>query len=335
MINAMSADAIVAEILTGNRAILARAMTLIESTHPKHHKLAGDILDKIIPLVGKAKRIGITGVPGAGKSTLLESLGMYLIKSGLKIAIIAIDPSSSISGGSILADKTRMTTLLREHNAFIRPVPAGGYLGGTSRRTRELTFLLDAAGFDVIFIETVGVGQSEIEVADLVDFFCLVQIAGAGDELQGIKKGVMEVADLVVINKCDGDNKMLAEIARAMLKNALHIIKPKYTEWQAPALTCSARDNTGINNIWEVVELFYATLEPAGKVALLRKGQNVRWMKRQIEENVITMIYNTQDIKELYGKTKASVESNQLSPRHAVETVSQYIAEKLTYDGLK
>lgn len=335
MINAMSADAIVAEILKGNRAILARAMTLIESTHPKHHNLAGDILDKIMPLVGKAKRIGITGVPGAGKSTLLEALGMYLIKSGLKIAIIAIDPSSSISGGSILADKTRMTTLLREHNAFIRPVPAGGHLGGTSRRTRELTFLLDAAGFDVVFIETVGVGQSEIEVADLVDFFCLVQIAGAGDELQGIKKGVMEVADLVVINKCDGDNKTMAEIARAMLKNALHIVKPKYTEWQAQALTCSARDNTGIKNIWEVVELFYATMEPAGKVALLRKGQNVRWMKRQIEENVITMIYNTQDIKELYGKTKASVESNQLSPRHAVETVSQYIAEKLTYDGLK
>ena len=335
MINAMSADEIVAEILTGNRAILARSMTLIESTHPKHHKLAGEILDNIVPLVGKAKRIGITGVPGAGKSTLLEALGMYLIKCGLKIAIIAIDPSSSISGGSILADKTRMTTLLREHNAFIRPVPAGGHLGGTSRRTRELTFLLDAAGFDVIFIETVGVGQSEIEVADLVDFFCLVQIAGAGDELQGIKKGVMEVADLVVINKCDGDNKMLAEIARAMLKNALHIVKPKYTEWQAQALTCSARDNTGIKNIWEVVELFYATMEPAGKVALLRKGQNVRWMKREIEENVITMIYNTQDIKELYGKTKASVESNQLSPRHAVETVSQYIAEKLTYDGLK
>ena len=335
MINAMSADEIVAEILTGNRAILARSMTLIESTHPKHHKLAGEILDNIVPLVGKAKRIGITGVPGAGKSTLLEALGMYLIKCGLKIAIIAIDPSSSISGGSILADKTRMTTLLREHNAFIRPVPAGGHLGGTSRRTRELTFLLDAAGFDVIFIETVGVGQSEIEVADLVDFFCLVQIAGAGDELQGIKKGVMEVADLVVINKCDGDNKMLAEIARAMLKNALHIVKPKYTEWQTQALTCSARDNTGIKNIWEVVELFYATMEPAGKVALLRKGQNVRWMKREIEENVITMIYNTQDIKELYGKTKASVESNQLSPRHAVETVSQYIAEKLTYDGLK
>ena len=335
MINAMSADEIVAEILTGNRAILARSMTLIESTHPKHHKLAGEILDNIVPLVGKAKRIGITGVPGAGKSTLLEALGMYLIKCGLKIAIIAIDPSSSISGGSILADKTRMTTLLREHNAFIRPVPAGGHLGGTSRRTRELTFLLDAAGFDVIFIETVGVGQSEIEVADLVDFFCLVQIAGAGDELQGIKKGVMEVADLVVINKCDGDNKMMAEIARNMLKNALHIVKPKYTEWQAQALTCSARDNTGIKNIWEVVELFYATMEPAGKVALLRKGQNVRWMKREIEENVITMIYNTQDIKELYGKTKASVESNQLSPRHAVETVSQYIAEKLTYDGLK
>jgi LAO/AO transport system kinase len=335
MINSMSADDIVAEILKGNRAILARAMTIIESTHPKHHKLAGEILDKIMPLVGKAKRIGITGVPGAGKSTLLEALGMYLVNSGLKVAIIAIDPSSSISGGSILADKTRMTTLLLEYNAFIRPVPSGGHLGGTSRRTRELTFLLDAAGFDVVFIETVGVGQSEIEVANLVDFFCLVQIAGAGDELQGIKKGVMEVADVIVINKCDGDNKMMAEIARNMLKNALHIVKPKYSEWQAQALTCSARDNTGIKNIWDVVEMFYATMEPSGKVASIRKGQNIRWMKQQIEENVINMIYNTQDIKELYSKAKASVESNQLSPRHAVETISQYIAEKLTYDVLK
>ncbi len=329
MINVMSADEIVVEILKGNRAILAQAMTIIESTHPKHHKLAGEILDKIMPLVGKAKRIGITGVPGAGKSTLLEALGMYLINSGLKVAIIAIDPSSSISGGSILADKIRMMNLFREFNAFIRPVPTGGHLGGTSRRTRELTFLLDAAGFDVIFIETVGVGQSEVEVTNLVDFFCLVQIAGAGDELQGIKKGVMEVADLIVINKCDDDNKMMAEIARNMFENALHIVKPKYDEWHAPVMTCSARDNTGIKNIWDVVEMFYAAMEPNGKLALLRKGQNVRWMKQQIEENVINMIYNTQDIKTLYSKTKASVESNQISPRHAVETVSQYIAEKL------
>jgi LAO/AO transport system kinase len=329
MINVMSADEIVVEILKGNRAILAQAMTIIESTHPKHHKLAGEILDKIMPLVGKAKRIGITGVPGAGKSTLLEALGMYLINSGLKVAIIAIDPSSSISGGSILADKIRMMNLFREFNAFIRPVPTGGHLGGTSRRTRELTFLLDAAGFDVIFIETVGVGQSEVEVANLVDFFCLVQIAGAGDELQGIKKGVMEVADVIVINKCDDDNKMMAEIARNMFENALHIVKPKYNEWHAPVITCSARDNTGIKNIWDVVEMFYAVMEPNGKLALLRKGQNVRWMTQQIEENVITMIYNAQDINTLYSKSKASVESNQLSPRHAVETVSQYIAEKL------
>jgi LAO/AO transport system kinase len=228
-----------------------------------------------------------------------------------------------------------MTTLLREYNAFIRPVPSGGHLGGTSRRTRELTLLLDAAGFDVVFIETVGVGQSEIEVADLVDFFCLVQIAGAGDELQGIKKGVMEVADVVIINKCDGDNKMMAEIAKNMLNNALHILKPKYSEWQAQVLTCSARDNTGIESIWDVVEMFYATMESNGKVALIRKRQNIRWMKQQIEENVINMIYNTQDIKDLYSKAKAGVESNKLSPRNAVETVSQYIAKKLTCDVLK
>jgi LAO/AO transport system kinase len=228
-----------------------------------------------------------------------------------------------------------MTTLLRDHNAFIRPVPSGGHLGGTSRRTRELTFLLDAAGFDVIFIETVGVGQSEIEVADLVDFFCLIQIAGAGDELQVIKKGVMEVADLIIINKCDGDNKVMPEIAKNMLKNALHILKPKYAEWQPQVSSCSAKENTGIENIWDVIEMFYATMGSDGKVALIRKGQNIRWMKQQIEENVIDMIYNTQDIMELYIKAKASVESNKLSPRNAVETVSQYIEEKLTGNVLK
>ncbi|RIZ68623.1 MAG: methylmalonyl Co-A mutase-associated GTPase MeaB [Methylococcales bacterium] len=335
MMNAMSADDIVEEILKGNRALLARAMTIIESTHSKHYQLADEILDKIMPLVGKAKRIGITGVPGSGKSTLLEALGMHLINRGLKVAIIAIDPSSFISGGSILGDKTRMTRLLREYNAFIRPVPSGGHLGGASRRTRELTFLFDAAGFDVVFIETVGVGQSEIEMIDLVDFFCLVQIPGAGDELQGIKKGIMEVADVIIINKEDGDNKIMAQVAKTMLKNALHILKPKYSEWQAPVLTCSARENTGIENIWEVVEKFYTTMEANEKVASIRKGQDSRWMKRQIEENIINMIYNTQDINELYRKTKARVESNQLSPRHAVETVSQYIAEKLTCDCLK
>ena len=335
MINAMSADEIVAEILNGNRAILARAMTVIESTHTKHYKLAGEILDKVMPLIGKAKRVGISGVPGAGKSTLLEALGMYLIGKGLKVAIIAIDPSSSISGGSILADKTRMTTLLRDYNAFIRPVPSAGHLGGTSRRTRELTFLLDAAGFDVIFVETVGVGQSETEVADLVDFFCLLQLAGAGDELQGLKKGVMEVADLIIINKCDGDNKMMAEITQSMLKNALHILKPKYLEWQAQAITCSAKNNIGIKSIWDAVDKFYAIMEPNGKLASIRKRQDIGWLKQQIEENVIHMIYNTSDIKEFYCKARASVESNKLSPRHAVETISQYIAQKLTSEVLK
>ena len=329
------ADEIVAEILSGNRAILARAITIIESTHPKHNKLAGEILDKIMPLVGKAKRIGVTGIPGAGKSTLLEALGMYLINRGFTVAIIAIDPSSSISGGSILADKTRMPTLLREKMAFIRPVCSGGHLGGISRKTREVGFLLDAAGFDIVVIETVGVGQSEIEVADMVDFFCLVQIAGAGDELQGIKKGVTEIADAIIINKDDGDNKTMAQLAKGTIKNALHILKPKYQEWQTQVLTCSARDNIGIDAIWDVVESFYATMEPHGKLASIRKKQYIHWMKHQIEENVINMIYHIPDINEIFNQAKVSVESNQLSPRNAVETVSQYIAEKLTGEALK
>lgn len=328
----MSADEIVAEIAKGNRAILARAMTIVESSHPKHHALADEILDKVMPSVGKAKRIGISGVPGAGKSTLLEALGMYLIAKGLKVAIVAIDPSSSISGGSILADKTRMTTLLREQSAFIRPVPSGGHLGGASRRTRELAFLLDAAGFDVVFIETVGVGQSETQVADLVDFFCLVQIAGAGDELQGIKKGVMEVADVIIINKCDGDNKVMAEVAKSTLDSALQILKPKYAEWRTKAITCSARDNIGVKEIWDIVEKFYAMMTPIGKISSIRQAQNIRWMKQQIEENVINLIYQSSDINELYSDAKASVEGNKLSPRHAVEIVSQYIEKKLEGD---
>ena len=331
----MNADEIVAEILHGNRAILGRAITIIESTHPKHYKLAGEILDRIMPLVGKAKRIGITGIPGAGKSTLLEALGMHLINKGLKVAIIAIDPSSSISGGSILADKIRMPNLLRENGSFIRPVCSGGHLGGISRKTRELCFLLDAAGFDIVIIETVGVGQSEIEVADLVDFFILVQIAGAGDEFQVIKKGVTEIADAIIINKDDGNNKIITQIARNTLKNALHILKPKYREWQAQVLTCSAKEKTGIENIWNVIENFYAIMEPNGKLTSIRKGQYIHWMKQQIEENVINMIYTTEDINTLFNKAKANIESNNLSPRNAVETISQYIAKKLTSDVLK
>ena len=331
----MNADEIVAEILHGDRAILGRAITIIESTHPKHYKLAGEILDRIMPLVGKAKRIGVTGIPGAGKSTLLEALGMHLINRGLKVAIIAIDPSSSISGGSILADKIRMPNLLRENNAFIRPVCSGGHLGGISRKTRELSFLLDAAGFDIVIIETVGVGQSEIEVADLVDFFILVQIAGAGDEFQVIKKGVTEIADAIIINKDDGNNKIITQIARNTLKNALHILKPKYKEWQAQVLTCSAKEKTGIENIWNVIENFYAIMEKNGKLLSIRKGQYIHWMKRQIEENVINMIYTTEDINTLFNKAKANIESNNLSPRNAVETVSQYIEKKLASDVLK
>ena len=331
----MNADEIVAEILHGNRAILGRAITIIESTHPKHYKLAGEILDRIMPLVGKAKRIGITGIPGAGKSTLLEALGMHLINKGLKVAIIAIDPSSSISGGSILADKIRMPNLLRENGSFIRPVCSGGHLGGISRKTRELCFLLDAAGFDIVIIETVGVGQSEIEVADLVDFFILVQIAGAGDEFQVIKKGVTEIADAIIINKDDNNNKIITQIARNTLKNALHILKPKYREWQAQVLTCSAKEKTGIENIWNVIENFYSIMEANGKLASIRKGQYIHWMKRQIEENVINMIYTNEDINTLFNKAKANIESNNLSPRNAVETISQYIAKKLTSDVLK
>jgi LAO/AO transport system kinase len=327
MITKMTADEIVLQIKSGNRAVLAQAMTIIESTHPKHHGLASDILDRVMPLIGNAKRIGITGVPGAGKSTLLESLGMYLVKKGLKVAVIAIDPSSSISGGSILGDKTRMTTLLREKNSFIRPVPTRGHLGGASRTTRELTFLLEAAGYDVVIVETVGVGQSEIEVASLVDFFCLVQITGAGDELQGIKKGVMELVDAILINKDDGENRNMVQIAKRNYQNALHIMKPKYPDWQAQVLTCSALNHSGMAEIWSVIEQFYATLIPLGTIDRLRQKQYVSWMQQQIEENLVALLERIPALKANYTRIKQQVTQMSLSPRKAVEIINQQVLE--------
>ena len=235
-----------AGVRAGTVRSLAKAITLIESRNPDHAFEAADLLDELLPDSGNSVRIGISGVPGVGKSTFIEALGLHLLREGHKLAILAVDPSSQLSGGSILGDKTRMEELARQKNAYIRPSPSGDTLGGVARKTRETMLLCEAAGYDVIIVETVGVGQSEIAVASMVDFFLLLQLANAGDELQGIKKGVMEIADAILINKAEGDNRPRAELARKQYENALHLLKPKSAHWQVPTLLCSALHNQGI-----------------------------------------------------------------------------------------
>ena len=240
MINSSTLSDAIRRLRLGERATLAQAMTLVESQHPRHQALSAQLLDAIMPFTGNALRLGVTGTPGAGKSTFLEAFGMLLIRHGLRVAVIAVDPSSPIGGGSILGDKTRMIELARSDSAFIRPVPSSGHLGGTSLRTRELILLCEAAGYDVVIVETVGVGQSETEVSRLVDCFISLQIAGGGDDLQGIKKGIMEMADIVVINKDDGENRASVAITRHMYESALHILRRKHAAWQPRVLSCSS-----------------------------------------------------------------------------------------------
>ncbi|MBW2355183.1 MAG: methylmalonyl Co-A mutase-associated GTPase MeaB [Deltaproteobacteria bacterium] len=275
-------------VLAGDRRILAKTITLVESTREEHQELAMEILDRLMPHTGQAVRLGITGVPGVGKSTFIEAFGMQRIAEGRRLAVLAVDPSSSRSGGSILADKTRMERLSTERNAFIRPSPSGGTLGGVARKTRETMLVCEAAGFDLIIVETVGVGQSETAVAGMVDFFLGLMIAGAGDELQGIKKGVLELADAVVINKADGDNRRAAEVARRQYENALHLLMPASPNWQVPVMTCSAKTGDGLAAVWETVCAHRERLTASRELAAKRRDQALAWMWSLIEEGLRT-----------------------------------------------
>lgn len=284
----LSVDDYVQGVLTGNRALIGRTITLIESRNPAHQKLAQAILVQLLPHAGKAHRIGITGVPGVGKSTFIESFGCSLINRGKRVAVLAVDPTSPLSGGSILGDKTRMQELSAREEAFIRPSPSGGTLGGVARTTRQTMIVVDAAGYDVILVETVGTGQSEVTVSDMTDFFLVLMLPGAGDELQGIKKGVLEIADMLVVNKADADNEIRAKQAVIHYRNALHIMQPKTPTWQVPVLMCSALKHIGIDAVWDKLVDHKDKLTATGEFAAKRQKQRIKWMWSMVQDRLMS-----------------------------------------------
>lgn len=299
------------------RAKLAREITLVESTRADHQQEAQNLIAKILPQTGKSLRIGITGVPGVGKSTFIETLGLYVISQGHKVAVLAIDPSSIKTGGSILGDKTRMANLAQHESAFIRPSPTSGSLGGVARRTREAMLLCEAAGYDVIIVETVGVGQSEIEVADMVDMFMLLLLPASGDELQGIKKGIVELADLVIVNKADGDLIAGAKRVQGDYKAALRMLHPSSANWQPKVLTCSALNNQGIDEIWKTVNEFEKAMRVSDELEKKRSHQAISWMWKEIKETLISRFINHPNISAQITKIEADVESGKKSPTQA------------------
>jgi len=293
---------------------LSKAITLIESRNPEHGQLANQLMEKILPHTGNSVRIGISGVPGVGKSTFIESFGKLLTSKGHKVAVLAVDPTSQLTGGSILGDKTRMEELARDENAFIRPSPAGATLGGVARKTRETMLLCEAAGYDVILVETVGVGQSEITVASMVDFFMLLQLANAGDELQGIKKGVMEIADAIIINKAEGSNRMRAEVAAQQYINALHILRPKSPNWQVPVMLCSAMYKEGIAEIWDMVCDYYEKLSNSGEFDIKRRKQSVDWFWTLLMDDLKEMFLTNKNVEGMFAGIREAVEKGIIPP---------------------
>lgn len=313
----LSVGEYVAGVRAGDRTILARAITLIESSHPRHAADAQAVLTQLLPRTGHAMRVGVSGVPGAGKSTFIEALGMILINSGKSVAVLAVDPSSTISGGSILGDKTRMSQLALERRAFIRPSPNAQSLGGVGRRTRETMLLCEAAGFDVVLVETVGVGQSETLVAGMVDFFLVLMIPGAGDELQGIKRGIIELADLIAVNKADGDNVERARVAEREYSAALRHLRARTPEWQPRAMSISAKSGAGLCELWSLVVEHRAALEASGALERLRKDQLGRWMWSLIEERLLGAFSEDVRVRTILGDTERQVHDGAMTPTDA------------------
>jgi LAO/AO transport system kinase len=309
----LTSEEYVKGILDGNIAVLSKAVTLVESNNPEHQEVAQQVVMQCLPFAGKSIRIGITGVPGAGKSTFIESMGGLITSEGSKLAVLAIDPSSERTKGSILGDKTRMEELSANQNAYIRPSPSAGSLGGVARKTRETIVLCEAAGFDTIFIETVGVGQSETAVHSMVDFFLLIQIAGAGDELQGIKRGIMEMADIIAINKSDGQNIHKASLAASQFRNALHLFPPSDSGWEPKVLTCSAHESTGIESIWSEVNEYIDFTKGNGYFSARRQTQSRFWMYETINESLQENFYNNKVVKEQLERSEKAVSDGEMS----------------------
>jgi LAO/AO transport system kinase len=317
---------IIAEgVVNGSVKELAKAITFIESNAADHYMYGQELLQKLLPHTGNAIRIGITGVPGAGKSTFIESFGTMLCENGHRVAVLAIDPSSSISGGSILGDKTRMEQLAKHPNAFIRPSPTGGTLGGVHRKTRETLALCEAAGFDVILIETVGVGQSEFIVRSMVDFFMLLALTGAGDELQGMKKGIMELADAVVVNKADGANKPLAEKTKREYNQILHLLQPATKGWESKVYTCSALKNEGMNSIWTMIKEFRNVTKKSGVLMERRRLQTKEWLHTLIMEKLKNHFYRHPYVKEQIGQLEQDAMNGDISPSRATERLFKQV----------
>ncbi|WP_284418889.1 MULTISPECIES: methylmalonyl Co-A mutase-associated GTPase MeaB [unclassified Bradyrhizobium] len=313
-------------IRAGSRAALARAITLVESRRADHQAAARELVQALLPQTGNAIRVGITGSPGVGKSTTIDALGMYLIEQGQKVAVLAVDPSSARTGGSILGDKTRMARLSHHAHAFIRPSPSSGTLGGVAAKTREAMLLCEAAGFDVILVETVGIGQSETAVCDMTDFFLALMLPGGGDELQGIKKGLVELADMIAINKADGDNIKRANITAADYRGALHLLSPRSEHWHPPVVTYSAMAGTGIAELWQKVLEHRTAMIASGEFAARRRDQQVKWMWTMLEQRLMARLRTDPSIRTKVKKLEADVAEGRVAPALAAEQLAEMLA---------
>ncbi len=311
----------------GNRGLLARAITLVESRRPEHQQQAQELLRLLLPDCGGAHRIGVTGVPGVGKSTFLESFGMHLLEHGHKVAVLAVDPSSTVSGGSILGDKARMNELALHERAFIRPSPSGTTLGGVARRTRETLLLCEAAGYDVVLVETVGVGQSETLVSQMVDFFLVLMLPGAGDELQGIKKGILELADVIAVNKADGDNQVKARQAVRDYTAALHYLRTRSQHWQPSAVALSGLHGEGLGDLWQMILQHKQALLDGGEWHQRRDEQRSRWLWEQIEERLLEQFRNHPGVQAKLGQIEANVKARKLPPTQgAMDLLAEFLS---------
>jgi LAO/AO transport system kinase len=319
--NGDSIDELAAAVRSGDRAALARAITLVESTRADHHQQAQELLLALMPAAGNAHHVGITGVPGVGKSTAIEALGMYLIQRGHRVAVLAVDPSSTRTGGSILGDKTRMPRLAVHPDAYVRPSPTSGTLGGVAKATRETIVLMEAAGFDVILVETVGVGQSEVAVSNMVDTFVFLTLARTGDQLQGIKKGVLELADIVAVNKADGDHVAEARAAARELSGAIRLIHPRKTLWRPPVLTMSALEGTGLEELWETIERHRQVLTDAGEFEARRRGQQVDWTWQMVRDAVLNRLLDNPAVRKARAEVERQVLTGELTPALAAQQI--------------